>query len=392
MPHFPKPFFRRSRGLWYVEVAGRQVNLGPDREAAFRRYHELMGKPEAEPKPIDADVVVGIFDLFLEWTQKNRSKASYDWYVERLTAFARSFPDGLTLGKIRPFHVQQFLDSKTRWSSGSKRGAVIAIKRAFNWAEKLGHIDRNPLRQLERPEAGRREQIVTLAEHKMILELARDDAFRELLVAAWETGARPQELLRVEARHVDVKNARWIFPKGESKGKRQVRVVYLNDRMVQMTQRLMLKYPEGPLFRNGVGQPWKPMAVNCRFNGIRARMGKLVMQEKGIEIDEAQVVEFSKSLRPENRVKGSLVQKTRSELMAEARDKLRRKLASGFAPKYCLYTWRHSFATRMLEAGVDAMIVATLLGHVDTTMLGKVYSHVSQNPDFLREVIRKAAG
>lgn len=45
MPHFPKPFFRKSRSLWYVELDGKQVNLGPDREAAFKRYHQFMAEP-----------------------------------------------------------------------------------------------------------------------------------------------------------------------------------------------------------------------------------------------------------------------------------------------------------------------------------------------------------
>ena len=42
MPHFPKPFFRPRRGLWYVQLQGRQVNLGPDERAAFAGYHQLM--------------------------------------------------------------------------------------------------------------------------------------------------------------------------------------------------------------------------------------------------------------------------------------------------------------------------------------------------------------
>jgi hypothetical protein len=40
MPLFRKPFFRASRGLWYLEIVrGKQVNLGRDRDAAFARYH-----------------------------------------------------------------------------------------------------------------------------------------------------------------------------------------------------------------------------------------------------------------------------------------------------------------------------------------------------------------
>ena len=46
MPHFPKPFFRPSRGLWYVQIRGKQINLGPDQDAAFQRYHDLMRQPK----------------------------------------------------------------------------------------------------------------------------------------------------------------------------------------------------------------------------------------------------------------------------------------------------------------------------------------------------------
>ena len=51
MPKFPKPFFRTARKAWFVQLAGKQINLGPDRDAAFRRYHELMGRPKAAPRP-----------------------------------------------------------------------------------------------------------------------------------------------------------------------------------------------------------------------------------------------------------------------------------------------------------------------------------------------------
>jgi hypothetical protein len=42
MAHYPKPFFRARRGLWYVQIEGKQFNLGPDKDAAFKTYHGLM--------------------------------------------------------------------------------------------------------------------------------------------------------------------------------------------------------------------------------------------------------------------------------------------------------------------------------------------------------------
>ena len=45
MAHYPKPFFRGDRGLWYVQLNGKQHNLGREKDDAFRRYHQLMQAP-----------------------------------------------------------------------------------------------------------------------------------------------------------------------------------------------------------------------------------------------------------------------------------------------------------------------------------------------------------
>jgi hypothetical protein len=42
MSHFPTPFFRTDRGLWYVQTSGKQHNLETDQEGAEKRSHELM--------------------------------------------------------------------------------------------------------------------------------------------------------------------------------------------------------------------------------------------------------------------------------------------------------------------------------------------------------------
>ena len=42
---FPKPFFVKSRGIWHVQIQGRQYNLGPDEPEAWKRYHEMMVRP-----------------------------------------------------------------------------------------------------------------------------------------------------------------------------------------------------------------------------------------------------------------------------------------------------------------------------------------------------------
>src|SRR5262249_50299706 len=94
--HFPKPFFRAKKNRWYVQLDGKHVNLGPDEGEAYRLYHTIMAKrgeakPEVAPppKPPEADTVVAVLELFLDWCQNHRELLTYQWYLERTQAFAR---------------------------------------------------------------------------------------------------------------------------------------------------------------------------------------------------------------------------------------------------------------------------------------------------------------
>jgi site-specific recombinase XerD len=45
----------------------------------------------------------------------------------------------------------------------------------------------------------------------------------------------------------------------------------------------------------------------------------------------------------------------------------------------------------MMEEGVDAMVVAALLGHADLSMLGRTYAHLTQNADHLLKHLQREA-
>ena len=382
MPHYPKPFFRAPRGLWYVQIDGRQVNLGPDRDEAFRRYHDLMARGRDRSEPATNDAVVSILDEFLDWCQKHRAPRTYDWYRDYLQSFAHSIPRGLSVELLKPIHVQQWVDAQPGWGRG-KRGAITAVQRAFNWAAKMGLIEASPVRHVEKPRAGRRDVVITPGEYAWILGRVKDEPFRDLLVVCWETGCRPQEVLAVEARHVDLEGGRWVFPPDEAKGKKAHRVVYLTDRALEITRRLTARHPEGPLFRNTDGRPWHPYALNCRFGRLRLAHGLQRIQQLGLMPPRIKRLDAARRRDLEARAAHEEAILRRRERIAE--------LAREHGMKWCLYHFRHSFATRMLEAGTDAMTVSALLGHADGAMLAKVYSHLSRSGAYLREAV-KAAG
>lgn len=404
MPHYPKPFFRPKKNRWYVQLDGKHVNLGPDRDSAFLRYHEVMrqhaaGRPaERAPEPArpDALPVVEALDRFLDHCHRHAAARTYESYRERLGWFARFLKLtgrlALAVADLKPFHVLEWLDAHPAWQPGMRRGAIQAVQRALNWAVEVGLLESSPVARMKKPPQGKRERAVTEAEFAEMLALTPEGPFKDLLRFAWASGCRPQEAIRLEARRVDPGASRAVLPPREAKGRRRYRVIYLTDPAKEILTALATRFPSGPLFRNEGGRPWTRFAVNCAFSRLQIRSGYRRMKELGIDVSEGEVAELAATLKPTKVVKGKEVAKRPAELRKEARQKLRYKLARRHALKACLYLARHSWGTLALMRGVDPVTVGALMGHADPSMIARVYSHVSQDPAFMLNSAKKAAG
>jgi len=230
---------------------------------------------------------------------------------------------------------------------------------------------------------GKREQIISPAEYALILGHFSDRAFLDLIEMAWHTGAWPQEVIRIEARHVDLGNRRIVLPPKEGKGKKRFRIIYLNDFALELVQRRIAEQPEEIIFRTLRGTAWKASAVNNRFCRLEQSLGKQTLRKSGFELDSEAIKAVVGKCRPMQTAKGKQLPKSEQELFREARKKLLNRQAKKFGTKFCLYAFRHTFANRLLTAGVDSLTVSTLLGHVDGTMLSRVYQHLQQKADHL---------
>ena len=386
MPHFPKPFFKKARGVWYVEINRKQINLGPDEDEAFRQYHQLMGKPREQH--VSPESLVAIIDAFLEWTHKNRAPDTYQWYRYRLQRFVSKYPE-MRVSALRPFHVEEWVDEYDI-AQTTRRNYFRSIKRCLSWARRQGRIDVDPLEGLDIPGAERRDVYVPPDEFEQLLTFVPDARFRDLLVTTYQTGCRPQESLRVIADYVDSKNGRWIFPQKEAKGKKSPRIIYLNDEALSISIRLADEFPQGELFRNRRDRPWSTEAVNCHFDRIQTRMGKAMLKAEGKEPSKQEIARFINTLAPTKREKGVERAKRPAELREEAKSKLFGRMARKVAPRYSLYALRHSWATNALKRGVDSLTVALLMGHKDPSMLARVYQHLSHSPEHMRDQARRA--
>ncbi len=382
---FPKPWFRPSRGLWFVTIHGKQINLGTDKEAAFYKYKALLTSP-AEQTPPPSDCVLAVVEKYLDWCQDHRSAGTYAWYQWRLQYFAKSVERSLTVAQLKPFHIDQCMQK--HWSGSFRHGVARAVQRVFRWAERKGYIDKNPVAYYEKARPGRRNVVVAPTQFETLITLAGSDQFRDLMLFTWETAARPQESLVMEARHVDLQTARVVFPENEAKGEQFPRVIYLTETAVGIVRRLMLKNPDGPLFRNCEGDPWTTYAVNCAFVRLQIRLGLQKMKELGSAIPSLPKLDRRKlaALSADER---KTVQGERADLIRERRKQIV-KLASKHGKKYCLYHLRHSWLDRALKNNVDVLTCAILMGNRDPSTLAKVYQHLSQSPEYLRSAAKKA--
>ncbi len=314
MARRPKPWYRKERQAWFVTLNGTQHNLGPEKSQAYERFYELMRQPTE--RRVAPQSMAAIVDEFLDWCSRHRAPDTYEWYRYRLQRFVERHPT-LTVTEIRPFHVEKWASSY-ELSRTSRRNYLRAVKRCVKWAKRQGYIESNPIAELEVPAADRNESVLTQAEFDRLRAAVPDDCFRDLIDVTWQTGCRPQESLRVEARHLDAAQQRWIFPQSEAKGKRTMRIVYLTDESLAISIRLAERNPNGALFRNSNGSPWTKDAVGCAFNRIQIRFGKQEMKQQELSVPTEEIDGLIPQLKPTKRSRGRVIAKTEPDQTDES--------------------------------------------------------------------------
>jgi integrase len=330
-----EPFWKTDRGCYYVQHGSKHVRLSPDRDEAWRLWHEFMAKPPEERKPVASSdpLVIQIIDDFLEWAKCNRSADTYGVYRRLIQKFVDAIPKTLLVSDLKPNHVTRVMDANAEiWNNNTKHDFATAVQRAFNWALGEGLIDRNPLAKISKPGREAREMAVSPADYADAMAAIKEPNFRMLLAFAWESGVRPQEIRAIEARHVDFEKKRIVFPPKEAKGKKRHRIVYLTDAGIEILKPLIELNPEGAVFRNSEGMPWNKNSINCAFCRLKEKIG--------------------------------------------------RKLHMG--------AWRKGYATEALKSGMDTVSVAALLGHTNAAMVSRVYGQVQRDPEYMAELAERA--
>lgn len=326
----PKPYFKKSHQCFYVNLHGKPVRLDADEVKATAAYHALMAGIREVKKDT---LVLELIAEFLSYSKQVHAKRTHEWYKENLKSFHQHIGN-LSVGDLRPYHVEQWvrkLYPKTK-NPTTIGNALRTVKTVFNRATRLGKLTVNPLAALKIPKSSVRDVYLMPDQYRTLVAAIKDELFREFIEALRETGCRPQELRTVEARHFDRVNGCWVFPKQEAKGGWEERVIRLTPRALAISNKMALKNPDGPMFRNRLGNAWRNQAICLRCNRLSKKLGFHI----------------------------------------------------------CPYAIRHTFATDAIIRGVDLISIAHMMGHKTLHCLTRIYQHVQRRGDHLYQPLLKA--
>jgi integrase/recombinase XerD len=249
--------------------------------------------------------------------RRNLSPRTIEAYVHGVAKFARHFDQ--TPAQLGPEHIRKYqlhlIEQQASWSQFNQ--SVCALRFLYNTTLQRPHvIEHLPFAKRPRvlPEVLSREEVAQL------LAAALPGRDRMLLETAYSCGLRLRELLGLKV--ADIDSPRMVLHIRHGKGKK--------DRLVPLSQRLL----------DALRAYWQESRPAIwLFPGVKA----------GTALTSSTVQRLCR----------------------------RTALRAGLSKRIHPHTLRHSFATHLLEAGVDLLSVQAILGHSHFNTTAK-YLHISQ--------------
>jgi len=245
---------------------------------------------------------------------------------------ARSF-SGMTLAEITPARISEH--KSLRRSDGAKPATLAreleVLRHALNLAlREWEWISKNPFEKvkIEKPN-NKVERWLTFEEEHDLLE-ASAPWLREIIIFALNSGMRQGEILSLKWNQVDLKRRTATLLVTKNK---EVRTIPLNQTVTELLQsKKKVESISGYVFTSQAGTRIDASNVRRAFNSAKK---------------EANVEDFR------------------------------------------FHDLRHTFATRLVQAGVDLYVVKELLGHKSITMTLRYAHHNSESLRFGVEILDK---
>ena len=351
--------YQRKDGKWCGQVLlGYKPDGKPNRKTFYGKTREEVARKVAEathqvfsgtvPTEKEKLKVEQLMQDFL-WTFKRPTvtDVTFEWYLNLASAHIVPSLGKLDVCDVTAMTVQRFINN-LHTEKGLAARTIKAVrdllKQAFAHAAKLKFIDRNPVLDTKLPKQPRAvtdrdddKKVITRAERSNIIAAAEGDLrMKTALTVLMFTGMRVGEFLALPWKNVDFEN-----------GKLTKRRTVVGGTKTQCSNR---SFRVTPVVIE-VLREWRealPEHMRCRPKH---------------DILAPEAVVFPNDLGEMRTYDGF-------------RTTYRRFMAANGLGDYTLHSYRHTFATMLLETGVNPKVVQKMLGHRDIETTLGIYSHV----------------
>jgi integrase/recombinase XerD len=273
--------------------------------------------------------------LRLEKSLAKHSIEAYERDVQKLQRFAERAEPALTPASIGADHVRSFVEGihELGLAATSQARIISGLRAFFSYLIIEKEIQSDPMEFIETPRTGRKlPDVLSIEEMDLLLssiDLSRPDGHRNraMLETLYSCGLRVSELidLRLSALYTHEGFVRII-----GKGNKE-RVVPIGETALQWIQH----YKEQTRNHQPIGKGQEDI---------------LFLNQKGNKPSRIMVFQMVKMLMTK----------------------------CGIEKKISPHTFRHSFATHLVEAGADLRAVQEMLGHASITTT-EIYTHLDRH-------------
>lgn len=284
-----------------------------------------------------SDQYIKEMDFFLTFliTDRNCSRSSADSYISDIKQFIGYFGEKKNVHKLNTSEIEDYIAvlSRNGLSESSISRKLSSIRNYYIFLMNEKQLENSPAHNIQSPKSSRHiPDILTYDEIRHMIMTTRDERFgirdRAVLELMYACGLRVSEVRTIELNNIDFENG----------------------------------------FLRVMGKREKERIVPITFKALKAIRHYIDTEPK----------------RQKN-TKSLFLSRNGNELSRMAIWNIVKKYAvkAGIEKAVHPHTFRHSFATHLLERGADLRSVQEMLGH-SNIMTTEIYTHISSK--YLREV------
>lgn len=352
--------YQRSDGLWICEITlgyddnGKRIRKtvsSKDIEKLKKKLNDLRFYNDR--KMVAEASSTSLFDWLREWLltyKKNTVKpTTYDMYYNNIYTHIKPVLGNYKLDKITQITIQRFINdlyTEKNLSASTLKKVIITISQAYEKAIELNMLYTNPCKGVIIPNKEKRKALAFTEQEQtdFLAQCQSGSTYDNLFTFAFFTGLRLGELLALTWDDYDAENQTISVNKN-------IAVVneYTDD--IKGRQKTVIDTTKTESGERIVPLSQKALEALSSQRSNTSDFVFIFSSNKGTPLSKRNIYKvFNKRLE-----------------------------AASIQSHVTFHSFRHSFATRLLEKGADIKTVSELLGHKSIQITLDTYSHVGKN-------------